>query len=62
MAWSAVSADTPRAEVLYDLDETVGALEGLEIQTAEVAERAVETDDGQRIALDTLVIARRPAS
>ena len=45
----------------YDLDETVAALSELEIELAEIAERHVETEDGPRIALDTLVIARRPA-
>jgi hypothetical protein len=29
--------------------------------TTEVAERHVDPDDGARVALDTLVIARRPA-
>ena len=52
----------PMPEVLYDLDDTVAALEGLEIETAEVAERVVETVDGPRTALDTLVIARRPTA
>ncbi|MGF1595703.1 MAG: class I SAM-dependent methyltransferase [Acidimicrobiales bacterium] len=47
-------------DVCYGLDETVSALEGLEITTAEVAERHVDTDDGDRVALDTLIIARRP--
>ena len=44
----------------YTVDETVELLEGLEIEVAEVAERAVDTPDGARTALDTLVIARRP--
>lgn len=50
-------------EVCYDLGETVLELEdvGLEIAVAEVTEREVETDDGVRTALDTLVVARRPA-
>ena len=52
----------PTPDVLYDLHDTVSALEGLEIETAKVAERRVETVDGPRTALDTLVIARRPAS
>ena len=49
----------PMPEVLYDLDETVAALAGLEIELAEVAEREVETDEGPRIALDALVFAKR---
>jgi Fe2+ or Zn2+ uptake regulation protein/predicted O-methyltransferase YrrM len=52
----------PSPDRCYDLDETVEALSGLEIDLAEVAERHVETEDGPRIALDTLVIARRPAA
>lgn len=48
-------------EVCYDLDETVAALDGLDIVTATVAERVVETDEGPQTALDTLVVARRPA-
>lgn len=44
----------------YDLDETVSALASLEVDVAEVARRAVETEDGPRSALDTLVVARRP--
>jgi Fe2+ or Zn2+ uptake regulation protein len=46
----------------YDLAETVAALSPLEIDLAEVASRDVETDDGPRTALDTLVLARRPAA
>jgi len=51
----------PAEAVCYDLDETVAALVGLDVALAEVAERQVETADGPRTALDTLVIARRPA-
>jgi len=50
----------PSAEVCYTVEETVTALDGLEIITAEVAERHVDTPEGKKIALDTLVIARRP--
>ena len=50
----------PSTEVCYTVDETVAALDTLEITTAEVAERHVETADGVRTALDTLVIAQRP--
>ncbi len=51
----------PSAEVCYTVDETVGALEGLHVTVAELAERHVDTPDGDRTALDTLVIATRPA-
>ena len=44
----------------YDLDETVTALAGLQLVRAEIARREVETEGGLRIALDTLVCARRP--
>jgi ubiquinone/menaquinone biosynthesis C-methylase UbiE len=44
----------------YDVEATVEALHGLDVVTAEVARRIVQTDDGPRVALDTLVIARRP--
>ncbi len=50
----------PSADVCYSVDDTVAALEGLDVTTAEVAERHVETDDGTKVALDTLVIAQRP--
>lgn len=50
----------PSAEVCYSVDDTVAALAGLDVTTAEVAERAVDTPDGTRTAFDTLVIARRP--
>jgi len=44
----------------YELDATVAALAGLEIATAEIAERHVDTDEGPCTALDTLVIATAP--
>lgn len=47
--------------VCYTVDEAVEALDGLDIGTAMVAERVVDTDDGSQTALDTLVIATRPA-
>ncbi len=50
----------PSPEVCYTVDGTVEALEGLEVTTAEIARRHVDTADGPRTALDTLVIARRP--
>ena len=45
----------------YDLDEVIASLRGLEIEAAEVARREVVTEDGPRTALDTIVMARRPA-
>lgn len=50
----------PSTEVCYSVDDTVAALDGLDITTAEVAQRSVDTPDGPKTALDTLVIARRP--
>jgi len=50
----------PSAAVCYSVADTVAALAGLDVTTAEVAERHVETDDGTKVALDTLVIAQRP--
>jgi SAM-dependent methyltransferase len=47
-------------DVCYDVATTAEALPGLEIVSAEVVRREVETDDGPRSALDTLVMARRP--
>ncbi len=50
----------PSAEdVCYDVERTTAALEALEIDRAEVVERRVDTPDGERVALDTLVIAHR---
>ena len=50
----------PSPDVCYTVDETVDVLAGLDVVTAEVAQRHVDTPDGTKIALDTLVIARRP--
>ena len=50
----------PSEDVCYTVGGTVAALSGLDITTAEVADRRVDTPDGTRTALDTLVIARRP--
>jgi 2-polyprenyl-3-methyl-5-hydroxy-6-metoxy-1,4-benzoquinol methylase len=50
----------PSEDVCYTVDDTVAALGGLDVTLAEVAERHVDTPDGTRTALDTLVIARRP--
>ncbi|MDH4169414.1 MAG: class I SAM-dependent methyltransferase [Acidimicrobiia bacterium] len=49
-------------DVLPDVDLVVEQLDGFDIDRAEVAVRAVVTDDGPRQALDTLVIAHRPSS
>ena len=50
----------PSAEVLTTPQQVVAALgDGLTIERAEVAERHVATGDGDRTALDTLVVARR---
>jgi SAM-dependent methyltransferase len=49
-------------EVCYTPEEAIAALEGLDIEQAGVVERRVETEEGERIALDTLVIAVRPVS
>lgn len=48
------------AEVCYSPEETVAALGGLTIATASTVDRVVDTPDGPRTALDTLVIATRP--
>lgn len=50
----------PSAEVCYTVDDAVAALPGLDVSTAQIVERSVETPDGTKTALDTLVIARRP--
>jgi SAM-dependent methyltransferase len=50
-------------DVLTTPDQVVAALGGrLEVDRAEVAERHVETADGRRTALDTLVVAHRAAA
>ncbi len=46
-------------EVLADTTTVTAALDGLTLTRAEVVERPVATPDGPRIALDTLVVARR---
>lgn len=51
-----------QAEVLTTPEQIVAALgDRLEVRRAEVVEREVRTDDGPRTALDTLVVAVRPA-
>jgi SAM-dependent methyltransferase len=48
-------------DVLTSPDQVVAAIDTqLRVERAEVAERHVQTDDGERIALDTVVLARRP--
>jgi SAM-dependent methyltransferase len=48
--------------VLTSPEQVVAAVgEHLAVERAEVAQRLVQTDDGERIALDTLVVARRTA-
>ena len=48
-------------DVLTSPDQVVAAIgDELTVERAEVAERRVQTDDGERVALDTLVLARRP--
>jgi len=49
----------PVEDVCYDVERTTAALAPLEIDRAEVVERRVDTPDGERVALDTLVIANR---
>jgi SAM-dependent methyltransferase len=44
----------------YEVDATVAALGGLEVSSAGIVERAVESETGNATALDTLVIATRP--
>ena len=45
-------------EVCYTPESTVEALDGLQIEIAEVVERTVTNDEGTHAALDTLVLAR----
>ena len=48
-------------EVLYDPDEVVDAVDGLPVEAehADIRVRPVETEDGPREALDTVVMLRR---
>lgn len=50
----------PDPGVLPVPDEVVTALDGFVVERAEVVDRVVDTDEGQRVAKDTLVRARRP--
>jgi SAM-dependent methyltransferase len=49
--------------VLYDPDEVLDAADGLPVKAEQsgIRERPVETDGGQRVALDTVVVLRREA-
>ncbi len=49
-------------EVLTTPDQVVAAIgSDLTVERAEVAERHVDTDGGTKTALDTIVVAHRPA-
>ena len=48
--------------VLYSADEVVDDLDDLRVERAERVERPVQTADGERVALDALVRASRPAT
>jgi SAM-dependent methyltransferase len=48
--------------VLYDRADIVAALPALQVERAATITRAVQTEEGDRIALDLLVRARRPAA
>jgi SAM-dependent methyltransferase len=47
-------------DVLFTAADIAGDVAGLVIRRAQRVERAVSTDDGERIALDALVLAQRP--
>ena len=51
----------PNADVLYEVSDvtSVAVAAGLDVERAERAVRAVDTDDGPREAIDTVVRARR---
>ncbi len=49
----------PSADVLYTTDLVLDAVPGLEILEAGPVERIVSTSDGERSAIDTLILARR---
>lgn len=48
----------PTADVLYTTDLVVDAIAGMEVVEAARVERTVSTSEGDRIAIDTLVLAR----
>ena len=47
-------------ELLWDVSEVLGWLDGLVIVEAEVVNRPVDTDEGRKYARDTLVRAKTP--
>lgn len=47
--------------VLAAPEEIAASIEGLEIQRAEPVERTVRTPDGERVAIDQVIRAHRPA-
>ncbi|HUZ35157.1 MAG TPA: methyltransferase domain-containing protein [Streptosporangiaceae bacterium] len=47
-------------QILHRADEVVHALPGLTIRRAAQARRPVTTDEGERVAIDTVVRAQRP--
>jgi ubiquinone/menaquinone biosynthesis C-methylase UbiE len=49
-------------EILWDVDEMIGWMEGLTIVEGQVVRRPVETDEGRMFARDALVRGRRLAS
>jgi hypothetical protein len=48
-------------EILWEVDEIVPWLDGLDIIEARVVERQVELDEGSATALDTLIRGRLPS-
>jgi SAM-dependent methyltransferase len=48
------------AAVLYAAEDVVADLDGFEVERAECVERPVAAADGEHVALDVLVRARRP--
>jgi len=45
--------------VLYTAEDVVADLNGLEVERSELVERPVDAPEGERVALDALVRARR---
>ena len=48
--------------VLYTAEDVIADLQGFEIERAELVERPVQSPEGEQVALDALVRARRPAT
>jgi SAM-dependent methyltransferase len=48
-------------QVLYTAEDVVADLDGLEVERAEQVLRPVEAPDGEHVAIDALVRARRPS-